>query len=665
MLPKGWLRRKRAPVPKPSADFYARLSTTTADAMRGLTSIDQIALDARQHLVHYAAICASMNVRAATSIPIRLYGPAGPSRKQRRVGKSRMRELASGAYGVKAAAFSDSSSDAVVIDEHPVIDLLETPNQYERSGTRFRATTLMDWQVMGKSYWLLGRSGEGPPDALYHLLPEHVVMTRDEKHFIAGYRYGRDGVKMGDIAVDDVVYLRYMTHPSDPFDAIGPLQMVIPDIELISRSLVSELNRWDRDARPEVHYEMPEGVTREELSLFESALRNVTGAGRRRNYTYGPCKPSIVGFAPKDMEYTNGQSLSMRRIRNAFGLPESLMELNAANLASALTGNRQYIETTILPMLSMYCDILNEELVPLFAEPGEVWFAPDNPMREDRESIQRIATARVQSGEITVNEARNMHGEPPIQGGDELRSSAAAMLRPDVRIPDARDAASKASRVFAAKAKPEPWSIAGLAQMIHEWMRDHGARYGPEAVDSLAAAMERDVRGAFGAGAAAGAGEVAFEGGVSAAPSPSLIIAATRGAAASVIESLEQVVSDAVARGLTIPQATEEIEALGLDYAERIARTELSAAYNVGKDASYASSGLRLVKEWLLSPDPCEVCLALAEAYNGAALSPNGVLYPTGSVVQVNGRSVKMVRDLIGPPAHPNCRCGMAARVLP
>jgi phage portal protein BeeE len=95
--------------------------------------------------------------------------------------------------------------------------------------------------------------------------------------------------------------------------------------------------------------------------------------------------------------------------------------------------------------------------------------------------------------------------------------------------------------------------------------------------------------------------------------------------------------------------------------ADMIARTELARAQVAGTQAAWRQSGVVIAKRWVLSPDPCEFCKALANQFN--AISLDSMFAPQGAVVRgTAGGLLKLDYEAIsGPPLHPNCRCDLEA----
>ena len=94
--------------------------------------------------------------------------------------------------------------------------------------------------------------------------------------------------------------------------------------------------------------------------------------------------------------------------------------------------------------------------------------------------------------------------------------------------------------------------------------------------------------------------------------------------------------------------------------AERIARTEVSNAANMGKLARYKEAGVAL-KYWI--PGTSAVHRALGEMFKEGVPLDEPFLR-AGQSVTAGGVTETYTRDVMAPPARPNCTCTMAARPL-
>ena len=131
----------------------------------------------------------------------------------------------------------------------------------------------------------------------------------------------------------------------------------------------------------------------------------------------------------------------------------------------------------------------------------------------------------------------------------------------------------------------------------------------------------------------------------------------------SVNERLSRTLQESIEAGETIRETTMRVsEVIGpeatANAAERIARTETSNAYLEGRLEQFNASPSVEGVEWLLSSNPCPVCLGIharsKTVKKGTPFVKAGETFP-GTITQ------NKMGDIYRPPAHPNCRCSAGA----
>lgn len=108
-------------------------------------------------------------------------------------------------------------------------------------------------------------------------------------------------------------------------------------------------------------------------------------------------------------------------------------------------------------------------------------------------------------------------------------------------------------------------------------------------------------------------------------------------------ELLKQDIAEAISEGWstqTLRKVLAENYAFSRARADMIARTETNFVYTFAQKKSWQESGVVKFKVWLISEDPCELCMENAETGE----MPIDTDFPNGD-----------------PPVHPNCTCDLAA----
>jgi hypothetical protein len=182
-------------------------------------------------------------------------------------------------------------------------------------------------------------------------------------------------------------------------------------------AIQAEIARWRNGGNPTGVFKLGPETTDEQMRQFRASVR-AQSAGVQKHGEYLIVKNAdIIGTAkPHEMQYVQGLELSEKRTYDAAGVPESVYRLNAANLASATVGNRQYMMYTIHPTIRSAAEQLTEELLPRFGiAPGEAWFMYDNPVPEDVAEQAVRLLGGVQAGVVRPNEYRRLLGLDPLE----------------------------------------------------------------------------------------------------------------------------------------------------------------------------------------------------------------------------------------------------------
>lgn len=114
------------------------------------------------------------------------------------------------------------------LDEHPLIDKLDDPNEYQ-TGIELREAFWFNYQLTGDGYLFAEIKADGSPVFIHCLPSDRVVPRREGKDWrkpITGYMFSAwDGTQI-DLPIDNVMHMRKWS-PSDPLQGgFSPLQAV-------------------------------------------------------------------------------------------------------------------------------------------------------------------------------------------------------------------------------------------------------------------------------------------------------------------------------------------------------------------------------------------------------------------------------------------------------
>ncbi len=94
---------------------------------------------------------------------------------------------------------------------------------------------------------------------------------------------------------------------------------------------------------------------------------------------------------------------------------------------------------------------------------------------------------------------------------------------------------------------------------------------------------------------------------------------------------------------------------------ETIARTESARAFVEGTNEAWRESEVVEGKKWRLAAGGCLICRAIARKFANEVVPLDQPFYPLGSVIPLDDGKTYHVdyAPIMGPPGHPNCRCGV------
>jgi HK97 family phage portal protein len=372
----------------------------------------------------YAA--ARLNAISVASQPLRLYvrnRSAGTKAwNTRRTGRRTkaylsgdLAQLPSRYAMMKAAEYGDDYE--VVTDTHPLLNLLAKVNPYQNG---FDATVLrvLYMELTGNAYLhpVLDPSLNVPvelwtmPSQWMRIVPGNPLRGEE---LVKGYEYGRNDAQRQDFTPDEVIHFKY-PNPRDIYYGLGKVEAAWGAVTSNVALHEMDYHFFANKSRPDYLLVSKGNASDEELERFtaqvETKLRGTNKTGRFLAVT-GEVDLKPLQFPPKDLQ---GREEIVEEIAAVFGVPVSMLRANDPNLASATVGFASWKETTILPLLRMDEEVLNQQLLPLFGIEDDAFLAYDNPVRADEAQETAKRTTYVAGGILTINEARQQEGLEPL-----------------------------------------------------------------------------------------------------------------------------------------------------------------------------------------------------------------------------------------------------------
>jgi HK97 family phage portal protein len=343
--------------------------------------------------------------------------------------------------GAGAVNFMVKAGDQV-LDQHPLIDLLNRPNP-QQSYSEFFNSLFGFLLLSGNAYVLKVGSDVGAPRELHLLRPDRIQIKGGGKPIPQRYEYIVNGRVQDVFDVDqdtgfsDIKHIK-LWNPLDDYYGCSPLQAAAVEVDQHNLSSKHNINLLNNGARPSgaviFKPKDDQGFT---VNLTESQRQQLltdlnnrfvgTGNAGRPMLLEGDFDWKEMGLSPKDMDFINLKHMSATDIALCFGVPSQLVGVPDNQTYSNVAEARLALyEETIIPHLKLIQSDFNEWLVPMFSDALDFQYDIDAipALAERKRKTYENITSAVNAGIMTRNEAREIIGLSPVNGGDDIYISA-------------------------------------------------------------------------------------------------------------------------------------------------------------------------------------------------------------------------------------------------
>ena len=436
----SWLTRSAGKATKAVndlSDYFSGL-VTLRDRSKSHYTRNQQALQLLPYARGYVMNCAHIVANACSQQPLRLYSVGSVTIERR--GKHRVKRYAQGTKPVpmlhrkafesgrmgktKAATWSGVGGNVAEVTDHPVLDLITRPNPFQ-NGEAFDYQAFLFAQVVGEMFTLASDAGGVPQ--LWPMLPQYTEPMPDVEEVVRGYAYGRERSAVNVYDAGDVLHFKYSDHIENPYHGMGPLHHCYQAARIVAENEDFDYEMIDSGNLPLAfitldpnHYSTPDAV-----NDFKKYMDKVTRGARGKARAIVGVGLGISTGMPtaKDLQSLEKLATHKATIRQAFNVPEALLELNSANLASATEAMDQFWNLCGRPLLNRRADHLTENLLPMMGlEPGRYFLSYDDPTLDDTRAEAEVANLEIGMGALSINEYRESRNLPGIgEDGDVYR----------------------------------------------------------------------------------------------------------------------------------------------------------------------------------------------------------------------------------------------------
>jgi len=225
--------------------------------------------------------------------------------------------------------------------------------------------------LTGTAFWLRLYRGRvlygfqflNPKSVQVEYKPE--LQTSD--NVMTGIRFSQNinGKIYGPWTIDEIVYWREPSIRDDVYGGIAPAAVALQSAQLAYYLERFTSAFFEHGAQPAVIMSLDKSITPPEYerlkSDWRSRVENVSNAFKTFFFR-GDVKTQILTFPLKDMELVPLQERVTTNITTTFGVPRTMLEASAANYATADSDRQSFWRETIVPRLSFYQRVLNQQV---------------------------------------------------------------------------------------------------------------------------------------------------------------------------------------------------------------------------------------------------------------------------------------------------------------
>lgn len=580
------------------------------------------------------------------------------------------------------------------LENHPLYNLAKQPNPHQ-NGHYFFHLEAMLYEIYGESFWYKVRGERtNKVKELYLLNPAAMELVFGEGE-LQGYVLHKPNGQQVPFTIDEIHHDK-RPNPFNEWRGMSVLEKASQyvDIELTTTSFT--LNYMRNNASPSGIVSLPD-MDRDTFKQFAAQWREgyegPENAGKTAFIRGGEADFKAVGATLKDIDQKITRDMAKDDVLMMFDMPKGLLGASGdKGLGRAETEALEYIfaKYKVEPMMERLDEIFEGILVEMGVSDSTSEVTHISTIPDDKQYILSQNEKGVGRW-ITINEARQSQGLPPIPDGDELGSPPAPTNETKAKKVTLKKKLTKAEMtkkinqdqeefrrnlvetndIYAKKYKSK--LVTFLGNQEDEIIEKIGARKKAfeEWLFDIKNASE-DMRDALlpvilELMEAQGEDVSNFISGELLTISPEIrtkvehdILRISGVFNTDTITSLERTLKEGQAQGeslVKLKKRVEEVYSEAKGYrAERIARTESLRASNETAEIVYQQSGYNKV-EWFTNPGACEFC----QTFSGKTKNIGSNFMNNGDTLTgADGGMMKITYDDIGtPPLHPNCTCSL------
>ena len=252
---------------------------------------------------------------------------------------------------------------------HPLQRLIDNPNPEMSTGELMRLL-ICHLDLAGNGFWRKVRGGMGDtPQELWPVMP-YISITTNLDGTINYYKQIHSNKQ---IPADDMCQFKY-TNPDNYYFGQSPLQAAGKAVDVDNAGQEWQKVSMQNRGVPDYAISFDSDLTPEQYNQANEVIKSKTGTGSAREpLVLSKAKVQQLSLSPVEMDFMDTRRFSREEVSSVYGVPSALYaEMNEANLSNAETARKVFWLDTILPLMDELKDTFNSQLVPDYAQNGEI-----------------------------------------------------------------------------------------------------------------------------------------------------------------------------------------------------------------------------------------------------------------------------------------------------
>lgn len=312
------------------------------------------------------------------------------------------------------------------IEDHPILDLLDRFNDSTtRSDGMYLTEAHLD--LAGDCFWYLeGGENGGLPTGIYLLQPDKITVNLGDvsagSRLIESYTYqnsvGGETISQT-YQPDEILHIK-VPNPKNPYRGFSAVEGIADSLDVDANALNTTKKFYENGMMANFVLSTEKNLSSDQLKKLRAEMR-AAYSGSNNAFKVpifgGGISVQQLSMSSKDAEQIKQQTWMRDVIMAAFkNTKASLGITEDVNRANAEASLANWKRSVILPKMQRIANAINEFIVPRYGD--NLILGVCDPVPEDKAAKIAEAKALKDAGIIDRNEAREMVGYEPVEGGD-------------------------------------------------------------------------------------------------------------------------------------------------------------------------------------------------------------------------------------------------------